>query len=38
VRLGEYFASKGIAFDAALTGTLQRHGSVHGCIGLVRAE
>ena len=29
VRLGEYFKSKGIAFDAALTGTLQRQISTH---------
>jgi broad specificity phosphatase PhoE len=25
VRLGEYFAAKGLAFDAVLTGTLKRH-------------
>ena len=29
VRLGEYFKSRGIAFDAALTGTLQRQVSTH---------
>lgn len=29
VRLGEYFKSKGIVFDAALTGTLQRQISTH---------
>ncbi len=29
VRLGEYFKSKGLVFDAALTGTLQRQISTH---------
>lgn len=32
VRLGEYFKTKGIAFDAALTGTLQRQISTFGGI------
>ncbi len=31
-RLGEYFASKGIRFDAALTGTLQRQIQTHAAI------
>ena len=32
VRLGEYFRSKAVVFDAALTGTLSRQISTHECI------
>ena len=32
VRLGEYFGSKGIAFDTVLTGTLRRH--LQTCAGV----
>ena len=33
VRLGEYFRSKGIAFDSVLTGTLRRH--LQTCAGIL---
>ena len=38
VRLGEYFATKGIAFDAAMTGTLQRQISTLAgiCEGMIQ--
>lgn len=32
VRLGEYFASRGIGFDAVLTGTLRRHAETYAGI------
>ena len=32
VRLGEYFAHKGVTFDAALTGTLRRHSQTYAGI------
>ncbi|HOZ65444.1 MAG TPA: histidine phosphatase family protein [Burkholderiaceae bacterium] len=34
VRLGEYFANKGLTFDAVLTGTLRRHAQTWACIAL----
>ena len=32
VRLGEYFAHKGVRFEAVLTGTLRRHVQTYACI------
>ncbi len=37
VRLGEYFASRGIAFDAVYAGTLRRHAQTYKGIALAQA-